>query len=134
MMFKNPEEQVFTLFAKIAAEMFLHLSITELLSELSSFGTSLCRIFHKGKSMYKLTPLLTLSLVGKHMFGRALLKQLQIYASSHGPVFLQKHMYATLGVNYLVCAMNLTVSKMFYMIVYPQKAHSTSKGSTNTGV
>lgn len=51
-----------------------------------------------------------------------------------GPVFFQKHMYATLGVNYLVCAMNLTVFKVFYMIIYPQKAHNTSKGSTNTSV
>lgn len=30
--------------------------------------------------------------------------------------------------------MNLTVSKMFNIIIYAQKAHSISKGSTNTGV
>lgn len=47
---------------------------------------------------------------------------------------LQKHMYAILGVNSVVRAMNLIVSKMFCMIIYPQKGHSTSKGSTNTGV
>lgn len=41
-MFKKLEEQVFTLFAKITVEMFLHLSVTELLSELSWFGTFLC--------------------------------------------------------------------------------------------
>lgn len=84
--------------------------------------------------MYKLTPLLTVSLVEKHVFSRALLKWAQVYTFSHGPVFFQKHMYATLGLNYLACALNAIVSKMFDMIIYPQKAHSTTKGLTNTRV
>jgi len=35
-------------------------------------------------------PSLTVSLLGKHMFSRALLKWPQIYTSSHRPVFFQK--------------------------------------------
>lgn len=84
--------------------------------------------------MYKLTRLLTVSLVEKHVFSRALLKWAQVYTFSRGPVFFQKHVCATLGLNYLVCAMNFTVSKMFDTIIYPEKAHSTPKGLTNTCV
>lgn len=67
--------------------------------------------------MYKLTPFLTVSLVGKLSFSGALPAWLQVYISSHGPVFFQRH------VCYIIsfCAMTFTVSKRFYVIIYPKR-------------